>query len=223
MLKIVPIVEGDGELESVPMLLRRLLRERLGYDERDFIIVKPKNAGGCNRLTTEDGIENYVRYALKEEGCTGVLVLIDNDAALALCKRRILEDDCAPCFANYLADRVRAINPPCPVVIVVVRWEYEAWFLANLETVGRAIGLPQALIFEGDVESLVGVKEWISDRLPSDQKYLPTRDQVKMTAVLDFDAVRERSPSFRRLEHALGQLVDAYLDDKVVVTPTLPH
>jgi len=217
MPKIVPVVEGDGEERALPLLLRRLLQEHL--NEYGFTIAKPKNARGCGRLTAENGIERYVLHALKEPDCVGVFVLLDNDAARGLYKRGDLEDDCAPCFAHYLAERVQAIRPSCPVVVVVARWEYEAWLLASLETVGPVVGLPENLAYAGDVEAIQAAKGQIETYMPPGQKYLETRDQVRMTANLDFARVRARSRSFRRLENALGQIIDAYLKDAVIVTP----
>lgn len=217
MPKLVPIVEGDGEVEALPLLLRHLFSEV--YQTYDFEIAKPKNAHGCGSLTTSNGIERFVEYALIEPDCDAVLVLIDNDAAIRLKEEETLEDDCAPAFAQYLAQRIHAIHPSKPVAVVVVRWEYEAWFLASLETVGQAVGLPAGVVYDGDVESVRSAKGWINQRVPPGQKYLETRDQVTMSALLDFDLVANRSRSFRRLKHALGEVVDACLKGEVIVTP----
>lgn len=81
MPKLVPIVEGDGEVEALPLLLRHLFSEV--YQTYDFEIAKPKNAHGCGSLTTFNGIERFVEYALIEPDCDVVLVLIDNDAAIS--------------------------------------------------------------------------------------------------------------------------------------------
>ena len=127
-------------------------------------------------------------------------------------------------FAHHLPQRVRSLSPPKPVVIVVARWEYEAWFLASLETIaGCAIselpGLPDNLRYEGDVEAIRDAKGWIDHRFPAGRKYSETRDQVAMTHYLDLARVRERSRSFRRLEHAVEEISDAYLQGEVILTP----
>jgi len=217
MPKLVPIVEGDGEVKALRLLLRRLFSEV--HQTCDFEVAKPKNAHGCGSLTTLNGIERFVKYALIEPDCEAVLVLIDNDAVRGLPEGQALEDDCAPALAHYLARRINAIHPNKPVVVVVARWEYEAWFLASLETVGQAVGLPEDVVYEGDVESARSAKGWISRRLPPGRKYSETRDQVRMTALLDFGRIESRSPSFRRLKHALEEVVDAYLEGEVIVTP----
>jgi hypothetical protein len=75
--KIVPIVEGDGEITAVPVLLHRLLQE---CSEYHFQIAIPKNAHGCGNLSKEGGIEKFVRYAWLEPSCAAVIVIVDGDA-----------------------------------------------------------------------------------------------------------------------------------------------
>ena len=217
-LRLVPIVEGEGEEQALPLLLRRLLTEKFTYTAADVEILHPKNARGCGRLTAENGLERYLRHALNED-CDGVLVLLDNDPAIRLHESGQLPDACAPALAHYLAHRAAAIYRRKPVVIVVARWEYEAWFLASLETVGPVVGLPANVVFEGDVESVRGVKEWFNARLPSGRRYSETLDQPAMTEELDWELVAKRSRSFQRLIHALEQLIEASLTNTAVVTP----
>ena len=102
------------------------------------------------------------------------------------------------------------MHPAKPVAVVIVRWEYEAWFLASLETVGPTVGLPKGTVYEGDVESEHSAKGWIERRLPPGRKYYESLDQASMTARLDLKAAARRSRSFRRLRHALEQLIDAH-------------
>ena len=220
MPTLVPIVEGDGEVEALPVLLRRLFHEV--YQVYDVNIARPKNAHGCGNLTAPEQIERFVAYALLESECDGILVLIDNDAVQGLIEGKVLDQDCAPAFAHYLAGRIQAMHPTKPVAVVVARWEYEAWFLASLETVGTVVGVPEGTAYEGDVESERSAKGWIERRLPPGQKYSETRDQARMTAYLDLESATHRSRSFKRLRHALEQLVDAHLKDRLIVTP-LPN
>ena len=108
MPTLVPIVEGDGEIEALPLLLRRLFREV--YQLYDINITRPKNAHGCGNLTAPNQIERFVAYALLEPECDGVLVLIDNDAVRGLIEGDVLHEDCAPAFAHYLASRIQAMQ-----------------------------------------------------------------------------------------------------------------
>ena len=221
MPTLVPIVEGDGEVEALPLLLRRLLHEV--HQVYDVNIARPKNAHGSGNLTAPNQIERFVAYALLEPECDGILVLIDNDAVRGLIEGDVLDDDCAPAFAHYLTSRIQAMHPTKPVAVVVARWEYEAWFLASLETVGTVVGVPEGTVYEGDVESERSAKGWIERRLPPGQKYSETRDQARMTAYLDLESAARRSRSFKRLKHALEQLVDAHLRNELMVTPLPNH
>jgi len=219
--KLTPIVEGPGEERALPILLRRLLLEKFGLNPADIQILPPKNARGCGQLTNADpkaGIERYVRHAIKEQ-CDCVLVLIDNDPAKRLKRDRVIQDDCAPEFAHYLVQRLRNIYCAKPVVVVVARWEYEAWFLANLERIGSLVGIAEGVVFEGDVESVGSPKGWIARRLPPGRSYSETVDQPALTRVLDLDVVAQRSRSFRRLQHALEELIEATLQNQPLVTP----
>jgi len=48
--KIIPIVEGDGEVTAVPALLRKILVQATRYDIQ---IARPKNANGRGNLLKE--------------------------------------------------------------------------------------------------------------------------------------------------------------------------
>lgn len=212
MFNIVPIVEGDGEIEAVPLLLRRLLWEKLGrYDWR---VKPPKNAHGCGSLTSSEGIERFVRYALSEQ-CHGILILIDRDAIRSLSDSERPPEDCVADFARYIGKRVSAINPSVPVAIVVACHEYEAWIVASIES----MGIPGADAYQGDVEGLRSPKGWINARLPQGKQYKETIDQVKMTAKMDLALVETQSRSFRRLQNALEQILRAHDDNISIVTP----
>lgn len=210
---IVPIVEGVGEVEAVPLLLRRLLQEE--FARYDWQVAKPKNAHGCGNLLTPGGLEKFLQYAQLESTCAAVLVLMDGDSVEVLPPDQRPEEDCAPGFAQLLARRAAAIQPQVPVVIVVATWEYEAWFLASIETM-EITGLSSYHAAMADTRSPKG---WIDRHLPPGQKYLETIDQAKMTHKLDFRRVEERSRSFRRLKNALSQLLEAHRENRAIVTP----
>ena len=68
---IVPIVEGPGDEAATPVLLRRILYERLGRYDLD--IVRPKKAKDKGALIKR--LENFLLYARKTPGCAGILAL----------------------------------------------------------------------------------------------------------------------------------------------------
>lgn len=194
---IVPIVEGDGETTAAPLLLRRLLWEN--QQRFDVRIARARNAHGRSNLTKIDGLEKFLER-IRREPADAVLVLLDAD------------QDCAKELAEDLAARTRVLGLPFPVAIVCAKCEYEAWFLASLETI-------MGISYEDDVEAKRGVKEWLSAQMLPDSVYQETKDQAAMTQQIDFTLARERSRSFRRLEHAIEELLDAIDGQKARITP----
>ena len=211
MLRIVPIVEGDGEVEAVPLLLGKLIA---GMGRPEVGISRPPlNAGSCSNLTKAGGLERFVRNAALRPDCGAILVLMDADKG---CPLQIARDFVA---------RITVLGTKHPVVVVIANCEYEAWFLASLDSLagkdfaGRS-GLPLGTTYpEADVETLVGVKGWLSRHLPGSRRYKETFDQAPMTHLLRPDLVAPRSRSFRRLQHALEEAIAAIDARRVVVTP----
>lgn len=209
MSRIVPIVEGDGEVEAVPILLRKVL----GRLERwDIDVARPKNAHSRNNLLKVGGIERFIQLAVSEPDCRAVLVLVDAD------------NDCSVELGANLAERVRLSGCLQPAAVVCATREYEAWFLASLESIaGRNVsgksGLPTGLKYEGDVESLRGVKEWLSKQFPKGRAYKETLDQSPLTQHLEIDQVLSRSRSFRRLYHAIEELTLSIDGGSAGITP----
>lgn len=211
MPKIVPIVEGDGEVDAVPALLSKLLAEMQRFD---IYVGDVANAHGCGNLTRPGGVERFVGNACTKSDCGAVLILMDADK------------QCPVELARSLSQRVEAVGVRFPVVTVIAKCEYEAWFLASLETIvgqsfGGRPGLPSGLTYPGEVEGVAAVKSWITQSLPKGRIYKETLDQLAMTRLIDTDKARQRSRSFRRLCHALEETVVAIDSGERVVTPKI--
>lgn len=208
MSVIVPVVEGDGEVEAVPLLLRRVLREQC--IRHDVDVATPKNAHGRGTLLRD--LERFLKYAAMTPGCTAVLLLLDAD------------DDCSKELALELSNRCGEFHLDIPIAIVCATRKYEAWFLASLDTIrGKPIkgkpGLSATTRFTGSVEELRGVKEWLTQHMPPGRAYKETLDQAPMTEHIDLESAYARSRSFRRLCHAVEELLQAIDGGSVVITP----
>jgi hypothetical protein len=186
MKTICLIVEGEGEVKALPKLLYKL---RQDFRLSDPIIQSP----GRDGLTTQ--LENFLELTDRRPECQGVLVLLDTD-----------RDACPRDLAYSLAERAKKRQLRFPVAIVCANSEYETWFLASMETIASQFDIPAGTRYEGDVEAIRDAKGWIRQQMPANQKYKADH-QASMTALLDPDLVRPRSRSFRRLEHALEQLL----------------
>jgi len=198
MTTLICIVEGEGEVQAV----RSLLHKIIGW-ESYVDIPRPKNANGRNNLIKEGGLEKFLQLAKTEPKCDGVLALIDAD------------EDCAANLAKELAARAEKLRLPFPVAVVCAKCEYEAWFLASLETIRGSCDIPDDAKFEGNVEEIQGVKGWLTRQMPKGKIYRETHHQVRMTELLDPTRVRMRSRSFRRLEHAIQELING----EITVSP----
>jgi hypothetical protein len=204
---IVAIVEGPGEMESVPILLRRLIIERQGYQ---VVIQSPINAHGLGNLTIENGLERFLKLAIKRPSCKAILVLVDADV------------DCAMEVAGGLSERARNHNPHIPTVIVAAKYRYENWFLASTETLRGRRGLRADLPIVTEPEIIPDAKRWITNHKSQGRAYKETLDQAPMSQMIDIKLVSQRSRSFRRLVHAVDELLDSIATGTPLITPTNP-
>ena len=209
MPTIIPIVEGAGDVAAVPILLWKLLAE---LDRHDIQIGQPQNAHGGGNLTRPGGIERFVQNAWTKHDCGAVLILMDSDKQ---CPREIATD---------FSRRIQSIGLRFPVVTVIAKCEYEAWFLASIQTISGQVlggrpGILGGLQSLEEVEDIIAAKGWLSRQFPKGRIYKETFDQAAMTSLLDPIQARDRSRSFRRLCHALEQAIEAIDPGQTIISP----
>lgn len=203
MPTLVPVVEGDGEMAAVPLLLRRILQR---MERWDWSIGTARKIGGIGKLRKE--FDNLLDRLARAPNCDAILILNDMD------------DGCPVTEALALAQRAHALMLPCPVALVLAHREYEAWFLASLPTIAGNYDLPANLVYQGAFEGRRDVKGWLSDQMPPGKIYKETIHQVKMTNSLDIDLALS-SRSFQRFYHAVEELVcTAGVAERGYATPT---
>ena len=209
MPNIVAIVEGDGEVAALPGLLRRVLQD---MHHRYDINIGGKNTGIVNahgRSKLLKRLEQFLGYCrMKKPDCAGILVLLDAD------------DDCPVTLARQLAERCRLYDPGQPVTIVLAKREYEAWFLASLDTIKGNSGIPETASLTGNVEDIANPKQQLTAFMPPGQAYKETSHQAPFSQYIDLDQAHANSRSFRRLCHAVEELVDAIDSQLLTITPT---
>ncbi len=204
---LIPIVEGYGEVNAVPILLRRILYDKNIYN---INIDNPINAHNRPNILKQNGLERFIEVALRRKYCDALLVLLDAD------------DDCAKELGFLLANRLQAICAHVPAAVVVAKRCYESWFLGSTETLAGKRGLANPLQAVSDPETVPNPKRWLTEHMPGSRAYKETSDQAALTQLLDCRLVRNRSRSFRRLEHALDQLVTCLQKNTVMITPGIP-
>ena len=203
MPKLVPIVEGDGEVSAVPPLIRKVLWASARYDIQ---IARPKNANGRSNLTKRGGLERFVKYAWKEPDCGAIIILVD------------AESDCPLEIAKDFSRRILSMGVLFPVVIVVANRMFEAWFLASIDTIAGRLNFPSDVSGPSDPEAIRDPKAWIQRHFPLGRAYKETQDQEAMTSLLDLNLAKS-ARSFRRFLHAIEEAVIAMDASARQVTP----
>ena len=205
---IVPVVEGPGDRDALPVLLRRVLVERL--QRYDVAVGKPKSANGKSKLIRR--LEDFLKYAYMSPWCSAILVVLDADT------------DCPLELAPQLARRAADLALPVPIAIVCPKREYETWFIASLtsdsgQEIKERLGLPSATNYGGAIEDIPRAKAWLTSKMPQDRAYKATLDQPRLSNFVDIERTFTRSRSFRRFCRAVHQLLRAMDAGDVTVTP----
>ncbi|WP_084166489.1 DUF4276 family protein [Stutzerimonas azotifigens] len=185
-MKIVSIVEGDGEVAAVPILLRRLAQWRTPGQFPD--VQTPIRVYKDRFLNRNEEFQRHLSLAAKKCGANGwILVLLDAD------------DDCPATLGEKILQRDQACVPHRPVSVVLANREYEAWFIAAAASLHGHRGFCSAPPDEEvDPEIPRNAKGWIRERM-NNRAYGETTDQPAFTARFDFQQAFDRSRSFRKL------------------------
>jgi hypothetical protein len=164
------IVEGHGEVEAVPVLIRRIAAEVVPHQD---VIIKPILRVPANRLVKQGELERTVDLAARKlEGSGGIFILLDCD----------WENCCPKDDGPKLLQRAKNARLDFPVSLVLAYQEYEAWFIAAADSLKGLRGLPETLETISDPESIRGAKEWLSSRMP---RYRPYTETVKCHDIVD--------------------------------------
>lgn len=186
MISVASIVEGDGEVVALPVLLRRL-GEWLTPGTVTQIL-PPIRVRKDRFLNRPDEFSRHLLLAGAKAGDSGwTLVVLDAD------------DDCPATKSEEILAQARAVVPHRKVAIVLANREYEAWFLAAAASLnGRRGFLAQYedLLVEAEIPR--NAKGWMGERMAAGA-YHETTDQPAFSALIDLDSARSRSRSFRKL------------------------
>ena len=193
-MNLQPIVEGHGEVEAVPVLLRRLRDLAQAFP----LEVNPPIRRHYTDFFEEQQVRKAVRIALKQD-CDAILLMVDGDG----------DHDCphdqAPRILGWA--QTEAAGRPCAVVMAYR--EYEAWFLASIESLRGERGIRADALSHPDPEEPRGAKERLEERMEDGRSYSPAADQAALSARFDMKPTYEKCRSFRHLVKAFGELATA--------------
>ncbi|MGQ4517113.1 DUF4276 family protein [Streptomyces sp. DW26H14] len=191
---IASVVEGEGEISALPVLLRRLMHESEIWDAdipRPFLVDR-------GRLVRRGGLEAAVEAQARRvppEHPGGVLVVIDAD------------DDCPAALGPSLLARAEATRPDRRTAVVMANREFEAWFLASAPSLGGRAGLAEHLEVPANSETLRDCKGWLTHHRRDEVRYRPRVDQAALTQAMDLGLARTNSSSFDKFCRDITYLV----------------
>jgi len=175
-LTIATIVEGHGEVEALPVLLR-MLRPEWNY-------AKPVRAKRYQLVLKDNkySLEHYMRIAASNIQPTGggLLILIDAD------------DDCPATLGPELQRRADSAMSHIRTLVVLATREFESWLIAG----GAITDAP----LSPAPDDLPNPKAVVKKHYP---KYREPVDQPSLTSRIDLDKASTSSPSFGKLERCL--------------------
>lgn len=192
--KIVPIVEGHGEVKAVPLLFRRVIAH---LDLAVPIEVGRPIRKARGSLIKEGGIEAAVSLAAIEIGEQGaVFILLDS------------EGDCPAELAIKLLNRAQNARPDKTSSVVLAHHEFEAWFLASASSLKGFGGLSEEIEDHPSPEQVQDCKGWLEHWMPAAYKYSETIDQPAYTTRFEFELAR-KARSFRKFWKELESVCQA--------------
>ena len=196
-VKIGCIVEGESEVATVPLLIRRIAADF--YPELP-IFVPPPIRRPRNKVVKENELERAVEFVARQIGGQGAIFIILDS-----------EKDCPAELGPALLHRASQARSDLPIAVVLAKHEFEAWFLAAAESLRGRKGLRNDLNSPDNPEGIRGVKEWLSHQMESSRTYSETQDQPALAALFDIEQARQ-ADSFDKCYRDIVRLLDELRD-----------
>lgn len=199
-MKLAVIVEGEGDVAAVPVLLRRIAA---ALQRHDLEVQMPPARVSRTVIAREAELRRYVELMARKVGPEdAILVVLDAD------------DDCPAQLGPRLSAWAREQRPDRRTLVVVIPREFEAWFLASAASLRGKRGLPADLEPpERDAEQIRDAKGWLARQMP--RRYHETVDQAPLAACFDMQAARTCA-SFERFVQRLAALLGRELPERLV-------
>lgn len=172
---VIAIVEGHGEVTAVPVLLRRVASELGGcHIEVPRPIRIPRD-----KLVNSIEIARAVELAARQVGNSGgIIILLDSDK------------ECPVTVAKKVLAAAREARSDIEIRVVVAQVEFEAWFLAAINSLRGKRGLLDSVEPPANPEAVTDAKGWITRHSRSGSPYRETIDQAAFSAVFDLAEAR---------------------------------
>lgn len=186
----VLIVEGPGDVAAVPRLLRSIAYDHEVYDFN--CCPNPITGQNLPKLSVNGVIEKFTGYALSRDDGDSVLICVDTDGQ---CPKTAAEDFVRRLNSTYITKKVGVCFFHC---------EFESLFITCLDAIATAHGEcgwhMDGWTEDVQSETIKGAKGYLTRCMKKGRAYKEIRDQVRFTAALDSNRLRQRSRAFRHLE-----------------------
>jgi|GEM_PF-78406 len=235
--RLVLMVEGHGDAAAAPVLVKRLLKEQGGFDVV-FLDPDPIRIGHYPEVCKKETQKPFAKWhrllktCQKRENLGAVLLLLDGDSDWVWDHNGPVKGEpfCAMRAAQILAQEARKVGGGYlfSVAVVFACKELESWFIAAANSlVGKhppdsrlILSQPLPDIPPDPETSPRDAKGWLGKRIPAG--YNPVRDQKELAERVDLDLIRQKMRSFRRLDKAMKEIVQAIRDGRAISTPEFP-
>lgn len=179
--KLAVIVEGQGEIAAVPVLLQRIAAAAShATPPRVHPFRVPRQ-----KVVQPSRFENVIELAARSVAPRGsILVLLDAD------------ENCPAKLGPDLLARARRARGDLKIRVVLAKPEFEAWFIGAAESIAGKCGLRADLRCPSNPEDRRNAKGWLSRHMPHRRSYKPMQHQKALAGVFDIEAARKRAPSF---------------------------
>lgn len=219
--RLVIFAEGHGDEHSVRTLVSKILNQCNGFEQL-FVDDDVFRLGGLTELVNRNNEVkwiNGVKAAAKRSNVGAMLLVLDgdfNDKTFFTSAGQL--PFCAKTYAALLSKRAREAGAGSlfSLGVVFARAEFESWLIAGCPELSTCCEPHEnANFLENEMK---GAKGWIERH--TGKLYKPTRHQNAWAGKIDVSAtLLNDMRSFKRLCHAVGQLVRSVRDNAPVCTP----
>lgn len=191
MAYVASIVEGHGEVDALPTLLRRISQAEA--PEQTLDVNQPIRIKSGSYLNDEDYFRRYTLLAAAKASQSHGFVLILLDC----------EDQCPAQLGPTLLARAQAVRNDVSYLVVLAYREFESWFLAAARSLRGYRGLPADLEPPHSADDIRNAKGWLGERM--ELPYDPVIHQIEFCRIFDLQQARS-NPSFSRFYSRVAAL-----------------
>lgn len=185
MIRIASIVEGDGEVDALPVLLRRFSEWKPPHDA--VATLAPIRVRRDRFLNKEDEFRKQLLLAAAKCGDDGwILVVLDAD------------DDCPAEMGQTIYEKAQRYVSHRNLSVVIANREFEAWFIAAAQSINGQRGFSVSDDEELAAEVPRNAKKWMQQHMAGGT-YREVLDQPAFAARIDLQQAFDNSRSFRKL------------------------